>query len=539
MVNGIDGLLKQNVIATLKGLTLEEVSSASFERSLTQQLNTSLQALGYYQAKHQWRLDNNRLIVDVMPGRPVVWGAPHIQVSGPGESLPELIAVQKKHSFVIGQVINHNLYEKFKEELLDTCLRNGYQQAKFTESQLLIDLQNSNAKAILSLQTGPRFKVGAVNYYGTVLSDRVIEQLLVAQPGRWYSRELVSRQYKALLDSGYFSGVVVYPELDANSQVVNVEIRLEDEPKDRYLVGVGASTDTGARLQLSWEKPIVNRRGHSLTVDSEFSSPLTSLSSSYRIPRKHPLKDYYEWVTGWQDKSVEDTDSRLFTTGLNWQLDRSGWSRTLGVNLEHEQYQQGMEPEQSTTYVLPNASWTLSRNVADSNDAYKVWFSTQASATALGSDTDFIRLEAGLKYLLHWNERHAWAMRAEMGEVFSGNFDEVPSSKRFFAGGDQSIRGFGFETISPRNEDGDLVGGNKLITASLEHRWRFTEQWELAGFVDGGKAFNNSSEEFHIGAGIGLRWRLPVGAVGLDLAVPVGDDEFSGLQVHFYMGPAL
>lgn len=539
MVNGIDGLLKQNVIATLKGLTIEEVSSASFERSLTQQLNTSLQALGYYQAKHQWRLDNNRLIVDVIPGRPVVWGAPHIQVSGPGESLPELIAVQKKHSFVIGQVINHNLYEKFKEELLDTCLRNGYQQAKFTESQLLIDLQNSNAKAILSLQTGPRFKVGAVNYHGTILSDRVIEQLLVAQSGRWYSRELVSRQYKALLDSGYFSGVVVYPELDANSQVVNVEIRLEDEPKDRYLVGVGASTDTGARLQLSWEKPIVNRSGHSLTVDSEFSSPLTSLSSSYRIPRKHPLKDYYEWVTGWQDKSVEDTDSRLFTTGLNWQLDRSGWGRTLGVNLEHEQYQQGMEPEQSTTYVLPNASWTLSRNVADSNDAYKVWFSIQASATALGSDTDFIRLEAGLKYLLHWNERHAWAMRAEMGEVFSGNFDEVPSSKRFFAGGDQSIRGFGFETISPRNEDGDLVGGNKLITASLEHRWRFTEQWELAGFVDGGKAFNNSSEEFHIGAGIGLRWRLPVGAVGLDLAVPVGDDEFSGLQVHFYMGPAL
>ena len=109
---------------------------------------------------------------------------------------------------------------------------------------------------------------------------------------------------------------------------------------------------------------------------------------------------------------------------------------------------------------------------------------------------------------------------------------------RFFAGGDNSVRGYGFEDIGPLNDDGDVIGGSYRIDGSIEIDWLFREQWALALFVDSGDAFNNTELDLKTGAGFGLRWYSPVGPIRLDFAHPF-DDPDKDFRIHISLGPDL
>jgi translocation and assembly module TamA len=127
----------------------------------------------------------------------------------------------------------------------------------------------------------------------------------------------------------------------------------------------------------------------------------------------------------------------------------------------------------------------------------------------------------------------------EVGVLLNDDFDNVPLSKRFFTGGDQTVRGYNFESLSPRDSAGDLIGGDRLNVASVEYRWRFKPQWALALFVDSGRAYFDSSAPFRTGAGFGGRWFSPIGQVSVDLAFPISDAEYDGFQIHISMGPSI
>jgi translocation and assembly module TamA len=122
-----------------------------------------------------------------------------------------------------------------------------------------------------------------------------------------------------------------------------------------------------------------------------------------------------------------------------------------------------------------------------------------------------------------------------------GDFDKLPPELRFFAGGDRSIRGYGFQTIGPQNENGLVVGGRYLAVASAEYEYYFTRNWGIATFVDAGDAFSTFGNfRTRIGSGLGLRWRSPVGMLRADIGTPVHDpDGKTGIELHLVIGPDL
>ena len=130
-------------------------------------------------------------------------------------------------------------------------------------------------------------------------------------------------------------------------------------------------------------------------------------------------------------------------------------------------------------------------------------------------------------------------LRASLGALATGNFDALPPELRFFAGGDRSVRGFDYQAIGERNATGGVIGGRRLAVASVEYEHYFLERWGAAVFVDAGDAFS-SSFGANVGAGIGLRWKSPVGLLRLDFALPVRTDlEDEGLRFHVVIGPDL
>src|SRR5690606_17764014 len=119
-----------------------------------------------------------------------------------------------------------------------------------------------------------------------------------------------------------------------------------------------------------------------------------------------------------------------------------------------------------------------------------------------------IRAEA--KWVRPASRQSRLILRAALGAMVVDDFDALPPELRFFAGGDRSVRGFDYQEIGEVNETGGVIGGKYLTVASAEYEYYFLQNWGAAVFVDAGDAYS-SSFEANVGAGIGLRWRSPVG----------------------------
>lgn len=162
-------------------------------------------------------------------------------------------------------------------------------------------------------------------------------------------------------------------------------------------------------------------------------------------------------------------------------------------------------------------------------------YTIDISNTTWGSDIDFVVLQAQNVWIRTPWKGHRFVVRGHLGWIETNRFDKVPPDLRFFAGGDRSIRGYGYQKISPTNSQGKLTGASKLAVGSLEYQYNVTGNWWGAIFVDGGEAVNDfSKDDFKVGAGVGIRWVSPVGPIKLDIATPVGDPDYS--KVQFYIG---
>jgi len=149
-------------------------------------------------------------------------------------------------------------------------------------------------------------------------------------------------------------------------------------------------------------------------------------------------------------------------------------------------------------------------------------------------------LEAQYTLIRTFARKHRFVLRSHLGWIETGDFNDVPPDLRYFAGGDRSIRGYDYESISPKDENGDLTGASKMITGSIEYQLRVKGKWWGAVFFDIGRADTNFEfSNLKKGAGIGVRWESPLGPIKLDIAKPVGDSEENGIQFYIGLGPEL
>lgn len=540
-IEGIDSAVAENVRLHLPALDERALSDREWLRKrLLPPASRALQALGYYKANIEIHYDQDTPILQIEPGAPVTWGDARIGIeAGQHDPDPALEAFARNHPFTPDKAINHGAYNDFKRELLALAQRLGYLDASMTRHLLLIDLRRERADVELELSTGAAFSIGAIHFSGSDLEPRLLQRLSGINVGERYDANRIGELHNRLFNSGYFAAVTVDRQPQRENKVA-LNVQLQDAAPHRYSAGVGYGTDTGPRVKLGWQRPRVNSRGDSVRTQLELSEIGQELTLQYRIPWRHPLERYLSWQNGWQRKDVEDTETKILSTGIAYhRVVSDGWQYSFQVDLERETYTQGAQPQETVTYVLPGTSWSRSLIGGEGRDpewGLKFWFGLQASNETLGSDTDFLRLTVGGRLLKRLGENNQVIARASGGAIYSGEFFDVPASRRFFTGGDQTVRGFDFESLSPLDSQGELTGGQYLNTASLEFRRRWRPHWQWALFADTGRAYNDSSESFHTGAGVGLRWLSPLGTVAIDLAKPVDSDRSDSVRLHLYMG---
>jgi translocation and assembly module TamA len=547
-ITGLDEALEANARAHLSLVSyasvpdLNETNIRAMHARAPLELRAALEPFGYYEPEIHSNLTLREgtwiAQYDVKPGEPVLVTKVDFRISGPGESERRLRAVLDASTVEEGTVLRHDEYERTRDTLLAKSLELGYRDAQLTEKRIEVDPARRSAQVTLHLETGPRYRFGEITFEQDALRPDVLQRYVHFEPGDPYdAKKLLDLQY-GLYDSEYYSAVEIAPG-EPVGDAVPITVRAQPRGRHSYRVGLGYGTDTRARLSLGWADRRVNARGHRAAVDLTLSEPKQEIEAQYSIPIRNPVTDSRALALHELDEDLGDTHSSKTELIARETRQLGQWQRQLYVRLADEQSDVSDEVIDSTQLV-PGTLWTRTHGDDPINPTRGTFVGADlhGSGTALGADTDFVRLRLDGRLLHPLFGRGRLVTRATLGTSYVDDFDLLPTSERFFAGGDQSVRGFDLNSLGPVDENGDVVGGRYLFTASVEYVYPIRGPWAIAIFVDGGNAFDHWGDPLEYGAGVGARYRTPLGMLRVDIAEPLTEGD-SGIHLHFAFGPEL
>ncbi len=546
-IQGLTKALEQQVLAyvdEIPAMPLDDIPS--YTEKLQKITAKSLQAIGYYQsqisAKHASYKTNSTIALYVDAGTPVRLRTIEINLSSPHGNLDEFNKEVRALGLEKGKTFNHGTYEQAKATLIKTAQFLGYFDATLTRSQVLISKKDNSADVFIDFALGKRYSINQVIYKQDLYAKNFLQRWQTFEATVPYRASYVRELTVNLQNSGYFKKVRVVPDLLlANNHQIPLIVDLEPASENSVGVGLGFATDTGPRLKSNWLRPHTNRHGHVIESNGSVSRLRQELSLSYRVPQyRKPAHNSYSLDIGILNKKTDDTYSQLRTLEASeHRITKNNWRREVFLRIENERFDVG-DTKDKINLLLPGIGFSRVKSSGGIHPDKGQFLSFQVMAARRDffSDINMSRINAAAKFLTSWDRKHYLITRAELGALNTDSFTRVPTTHRFFAGGDSSVRGYSYQQISPKNDDDEATGGQFLTTGSVEYNRYFTEKFAIAAFVDAGRAFNDSADPTRIGVGFGFRWRSPVGPLRIDLAHGI-DDSDSPYRVHFTIGPEL
>jgi len=333
---------------------------------------------------------------------------------------------------------------------------------------------------------------------------------------------------------------------------IPIRVSLSPRPRNSWTFGLGYGTDTRARATVGWVDHRVNQEGHTFSAQAQLSSVMETVLFAYTVPLSDPANDKFIYSLGnARQSSLGSAVAYTTQAGLSRSIARGVWSDNQYLLFSHERDDIPATPASpgqpavpasvvNTTLVMPG--FAISRQQSDDlvlpTEGYRVSLDLHGASNALLSDTTFLQAHLAAKLILPLGDDTSLLLRGELGASAVKSFNELPTTQHFFAGGDQSVRGFSYNSLGER-VNGNNVGGKDLTVGSLEVDHFFGKIFGIDAFVDAGDANNSFTTSLQKGIGAGLRWRTPVGMVRVDLAHPVKRPDLDRVRLHISLGPDL
>jgi translocation and assembly module TamA len=545
-IDGVERAIADNIrgFLTLGRYTERtDVTDAQVRRLADRAVDEAADALrpfGYYEPiiKSRTSRDDARWVVrlKVTPGPPVVVKSVDVKINGPGSEDAALNRLAAASPLQPGTRLDHQSYDRLRNDLLRTALEQGFLDAQLTRRELIVNPVERTASAHLALETGGQYRFGAIEIEQDVLRDELLERFVRFESGQVFSNDRIRSTQFALEDSNFFSTVAISPgQRDPGTLTVPVSIRAEPIKRDRYTVSLGYGTDTDLRGRFAWENRRVNTRGHRLRFEVTASSVLQEVVTRYIIPVGDPALEKLEFSAGYINEELGDLDSERYELIGSLTQAMGNWQRVLFFKLNQEttDFPDGTSNEQ--LLLIPGISYaSMPPNFLTGwmrTAAY--YFELSGSPETLGSDSSYLRFYTRAERV--WPLSGPWhlRLRGEFGSSWVNDFSELPASQRFFAGGDRSVRGFALDELSPRVEvvapSGEVsqqsIGGEHKLVGSIELERDIFTNFRAAVFYDTGNAFSDWSTPLEYSVGVGLRWRLPMLLIGFDIAQALSEPD--------------
>jgi translocation and assembly module TamA len=550
-ISGVGDEIETNIRATLDIVrhgARDDLSDAAVHRLYVRarsQIRDAMRPFGYYrpQIDHslERRDDSWVAIYRINRGEPVIVNEVDIRLTGEGAEEPRLLEIIEEREIRQGRRLRHVEHDRLRNALISTAETLGYIQATFTERTLEVDPSARTARSILHLETGPRYRFGRIEVQQDSLNEGLIQRIILIQEGDPYdANKLLQAQYR-LTDSLYFSSVIVQSGVaDPIERTVPVTIETTPMRRQRIRTGVGFATDSGPRgiVGVDWRR--LNQAGHSAGAELRLSEAINDLTARYRIPMGDPLNERLLIRSGFFQEDLGDLESRRATLGVSHVTQRGGgWQRTLFADLLHEQTRRPDAPNFTDTLVVPGISMEklIADNILFPTDGYRVRGELRGSQELLGAEGDFLRIDMEANRVSSMGEHWRLFLRTRLGVGIVDEVETLPASQRFFAGGDLSVRGYGYQALGPTDEFGNVVGGRHMVFGSIEAERRVWGRIALAGFVDAGNALNDFGDGVEVSVGLGVNVHTPIGTLRLNMARAV--TESRGFRFHLTIRPDL
>lgn len=472
-------------------------------------------------------------------GKPLTITTLQFQLTGQAEKDPAYAELVTASLPQLNSPFSHVGYDDFKAALIGLANERGYFQANFLQQRVEINRSKNSAAIYLEYDSGPRYRFGDLLIVQGVLDEQLVRRFAPFSEGDFYELDLLIEYQQALNDTRYFNSVEVSAGQTAEgSTEVPVNVRLTPRSQHLYKLGLGYGTDTGARALFGWEVPRVNSRGHHFDSELRVSEINYELSATYRIPVLNPRTDQLSFSAAEEGERFETGLSVKRSLGASLAQGRGGWRETLSIEYEIEDFE--IDNNQfDSELLIPGVSWSRiwGSGLISVLQGIRLDLSIRAANRAVISDTDLSKYQAAIKFITPLGPRDRIIMRGALGTIETADFDRIPSSLRFYAGGATSVRGYAYQSLGPEDDDGDSIGASKLMVGSIEYEHFFSDRWGMAVFLDGGNAFDDFDKSLEQGAGFGFRWKSPVGLIRLDFASAITDGQ--DWRLHLNIGPDL
>lgn len=501
-----------------------------------------LETEGYYDPQVSASLEGSagawRVNLRVSPGQAARVSGLDLRLAGALVADPEVrkdyeTRLRDRWSLPAGQVFRHGDWEAAKRDALLSLLSGAYPSAHIADSQATVNPDQHQVALSLTLDSGPAYTFGELQVSGLRRYPiKLVRRLNPISPGQPYSQAKLLDFQARLRNSPYFASVSVTTPVDpAQPERVPVQVALEEKPSKHLALGAGASTDAGPRGSIEYGDLNLLDKAWRLGVKLTADAKRQTLGADLEFPQaqeghKNSLHAQHERT------DIEDQSTRGWRLGAKRSHLRDDVETVLALDYTNQRQDVVGASSDYNQALTATYTWTWRRvdDLVQPRRGYLISLQTGGGARALLSDQDFLRNYARGAWFIPLGERNDLILRGEAGAVLADSGKGIPSDFLFRTGGDQSVRGYAYQSIGVA-EGQAVVGGRWLAVASAEVVHWFKPQWGGALFLDAGDAADDLDDlSPRQGYGLGLRWKSPVGPLNLDLAQ---SGETQDLRLHF------
>lgn len=550
-LTGVDRYdVKTNILLYLNELpVISKQRARLYSREIIEKIQQASHAYGYYHTKVELEYPKKddekdlQIKVKVDLGKPLFVRNCDISVIGDGAEYQSFSKIIKSSGIRSYSILDHGKYKKLKEDLKTRALELGLFDAKFSISRIIVYEEQNAADIEILFDTGSRYMFGSLE-----TNDETKELMKPSSPlfklyeGTNFSSKAVNDYISAMSQTNYYRSIDIRPlaEKKQNNKVP-VYIDLQRQTNNLFRVGAGYSTDENFRGILGWDKPLINEKGHSFSSFIRASSVKIDAQAVYKIPRTDPNLDYYYIKLAQTHTDYNDTLSDLSHASIHYVAKKTGSIiRDYYLSAEYEDYKQGIDKDYVVS-VMPGIllSKRSSTGGLVPKTGYSISLDTKFSSKIV-SDYNFVHSELNIKGVFSlFESRNRILYRFTQGGNFGSDAIKAPASLRFFAGGDQNLRGFSYKSQS--NREAGLLSGSRYITSgSVEYNFPIPFENMLGAVFLDSAVYTNDYKEIKplYGPGIGLRYTTSYGVLKVDVAYGIDNHrKENNLKLHLTFGP--
>ena len=480
-----------------------------------------------------------RLIMKVVPGEPTRVTKVSIDFAGPiadnPQDRPQRETIQRGWSLRSGDRFTQNAWNNAKQTAVRDLVKRRYPTGQISYSLADIDPETHSAQLEVTLDSGPAFRIGELVVQGADRYDAdLAARLAQLVPGEIYDQNLLLDAQIKLGESGYFDSVVLTLDTTGDPNAAPVLVQVSEAKKQKLVLGVGANTDVGLRLTAEHTHHKVPGIGWRAISKLELDQKKQFISTDLLAP---PDEHNWRWLAAAKLEREQQVSFLVESLEL-----RAG--RSQSTSKRDRMYYLLYDAARNSGTNAPPAASALSANTAWTWREFQgLPFPTAGQGLNLemgvGStlDGDYSPFARGMARWLSYlplgksprglpgsGSAGRLALRAELGAVVASPSANLPTPLLFLTGGDNTVRGYAYESIGVQTPGGQTASGRYMAVGSIEWQRPITingrqTDWESSVFVDAGSVANTPGElSPQYGAGFGVIWNSPVGPLKADLA---------------------